>query len=489
MFYRLIGWSSALCLSGVLLQAQETNEVEQLKLQLRQMQQQIEALTRRLDELTKGESVSPVLPAVTAEQKALEKQLAEDLAKETAEHSVSTSGPSATNQQKPWSASQPITVARSGSAYMNIGFDAMMVAGWSSASDPSQQLQLGDHEPRKRGFSLPNTEIALEGAVDPYFKGFANLLFKLDQDNETEVELEEAYLQSISLPANLQVKGGQFLAPFGRHNTQHPHAWSFVDTPIILSRALGPEGLRNPGAQISWLAPTPFYTELFLGIFDGQGGTMHSFRNPGEDDGAGTDRFAGRATLDRRLRGAQDLVFTPRLATSFDLTGQQTLVAGLSGAFGPNSTGPHSRTEIYGADLYWKWKPANARRGFPFVSWQTEALYRRFGAGEDLLAPIPLSAENIRDWGFYSQVLWGFQPRWVAGLRGEFADGNTAAYDAEDPFRGERWRLSPSLTFYPSEFSKLRLQYNYDQGESFGSESSFWLQMEFMLGAHAAHTF
>jgi hypothetical protein len=140
-------------------------------------------------------------------------------------------------------------------------------------------------------------------------------------------------------------------------------------------------------------------------------------------------------------------------------------------------------------DLYWKWKPANAHEGFPFVAWQTEALYRRFGAGADPLAPAALPGETLRDWGLYSQILWGFKPRWVAGLRGEYVNGNTGAFDASDIFRGQRTRVSPGLTWYPSEFSKLRLQYNYDRGEGFSDEHSVWLQLEFQLGAHAAHKF
>ena len=260
-----------------------------------------------------------------------------------------------------------------------------------------------------------------------------------------------------------------------------------MDDPLILTRTFGPEGLRNLGAQISWLAPTPFYTEAFLGILDGQGGTAFSFRNPGEDDGTGVDRFHGRATLDRNLRGPGDLLYVPRIASSFDLTDSQTVVVGASAAFGPNDTGGDLRTEIYGVDLYWKWKPPNAHAGFPFVSWQTEALYQRFAAGADPAASLP--AETLRDWGFYSQVLWGFKPRWVAGIRGDYVNGNPGAYDPNDVFRGQRTRVSPDLTFYPSEFSKLRLQYNYDHGELFGTEHSIWLQVEFLLGAHGAHRF
>jgi hypothetical protein len=474
------------------LQAQETNEVEQLKRQLQQLQenfdrvqreqkQQIDSLSIKLDDLTKQQ-------AAGTERKRQEQELAAQLStNQPAAPQPAATGPA---PAAAWSPSQPVTVARAGSAYMNISFDTLMDAGGSSAHDPSQFLQLGDHDPIKNGFSLRNAEISVDGAVDPYFKGFGNIVLKLDKNNETSIELEEAYAQSTSLPANLQVKAGQFFAAFGRMNPTHPHTWAFVDQPIILGRAFGPDGLRSIGTQLSWLVPTPFYTEAFLGVFDGQGGTAFSFRNSGEADSMGVNRFHGRATLDRTLRGPGDLVFTPRIASSFELTDQQTLVVGASAAFGPNETGTGRRTEIYGADIYWKWKAAHADAGFPFVSWQTEALYERFEAGADPMAlPTPLPAETLEDWGFYSQVLWGFKPRWVAGLRGEYANGNTGADDANDVFRGERTRFSPVLTFYPSEFSKLRLQYNYDHGELFGTDHSVWLQMEFLLGAHGAHKF
>ncbi len=476
----------ALTAGATSVRAQETNQVEQLQQQLRQMQEnferiqreqnaQIATLTQKLDELAKQQSAA-------AEKKKLEEQLAAELAP-----APTNASPAAFS--KSWSPGAPLTVARAGSAYMNMSFDAMMAVGGSTISDPSAQLQLGDHDPIKNGFSLRNAEIALDGAVDPYFKGFANIVLKLDKDNQTEIELEEAYAQSTSLPANLQVKAGQFFAAFGRQNAQHPHQWAFVDAPIILTRAFGPDGLRNIGAQVSWLLPLPFYTELFLGVFDGQGSTMFGFRNPGDPDALGVDRFHGRATLNRGLRGPQDLVWTPRLASSFDLTDQQTLVVGASAAFGPNDTGADTGTQIYGVDLYWKWKASDAHEGFPFVSWQTEALYEIYEAGADATAVTPLLAETLRDWGAYSQVLWGFKPRWVAGLRGEYADGNRGAFDAEDVFRGERERVSSGLTFYPSEFSKIRLQYNYDHGAQFGDAHSIWLQLEFMLGAHGAHKF
>jgi hypothetical protein len=380
-----------------------------------------------------------------------------------------------------WSPAQPIPLMRAGVTYMNLSFDALVDVGWSTVADVVKELELGDHDPSQRGFSLRNAEVALDGAVDPYFKGFVNLAFKLDSDNSTGLELEEAYLLTTALPGNFQLKAGQFYSEFGRQNSQHPHQWAFVDQPLVLNRAFGPDGLRNPGACLSWLVPTPFYTEMFLGVFNGQGGTAFGFRNL---DAAGTH---GRAPLDRGLRGPGDLLYVPRVASSFEVSDTQTLLVGGSAALGPNDSGQDKRTRVYGIDTYWKWKSAQANAGFPFVSWQNEALYHRYEAGAAPLMLLPV--ETLEDWGFYSQLLWGIRPRWVIGLRGEFVTGNDGAFDFSDVFRGDRTRLSPNLTWYPSEFSKIRLQYNFDHGQRFADAHSVWLQLEFLLGAHGAHKF
>lgn len=488
----------AFCAAPLVAGAQEpaTGEVEALRQQLLELRQQferaqaeqrrqIEALTGKLHELEQR-------AAVEAEKQAIGDELAAGMPDAGAStNSAPVPGAEAT-AATPWSLAQPLTVARSGQAYLNLSFDALVDAGWSTAADPSEYLNLGDHDPSARGFSIPNTELVLDGGVDPYFQGFANIIFKLEHDNETHVELEEAYLQTSALPWNLQARAGQFFAHFGRQNPQHPHQWAFANQPLILNRLFGPDGLRNVGAQLAWLAPLPFFLETSLGVFNGEGGTAFGFRNAGEPDWLGVDRMHGRATVTRHLSGPDDLLYVPRVAASFDLTDQQVLVAGLSGAFGPNDTGEFSRTEIYGADVYWKWKSASAHAGFPFVSLQGEALYQRFGAGAGPAPWVPaltLPAESLQDWGFYSQVLWGFKQRWVAGLRGEYVNGNSSPTDFLDVFRGQRARVSPDLTFYPSEFSKIRLQYDYDQGASFGSAHSLWLQLEFLLGAHAAHKF
>jgi hypothetical protein len=383
---------------------------------------------------------------------------------------------------------QPIPIIGGGNNknYMNISFDGLFAAAASSERH-LDHLEVGDHDPQQRGFNARNAEIALDGAVDPYFEGFANIVLKLNNNNETEIELEEAFLQTTNLPYGLQLKGGQFFDAFGRINATHPHTWEFADSPLINGRLLGPDGLRGVGAQISWTLPVPWYSQATFAVQNGRGGTAYSFRNPG-DNGV----FYGRMTIDREASALHDLVYVPRIENSFNPSDTQTVLFGASGAFGMNETGSNTHTQIYGADFLYKWKSARAEGGFPFVKWQTEGMYRRFEAGRGVDNLFPVS-ETFRDWGMYSQVLWGFKKGWVAGIRGDYLHMQESAF-TDDDMRQSRSRVSANITWYPTEFSKIRLQYNHDFLEENAflaarDADSLFLQFEFILGAHGAHKF
>jgi hypothetical protein len=404
----------------------------------------------------------------------------------TTDASVTTSTETVSSTGAGASLTAPITIAGGGKNYMNISFDGQFALAYSSDRN-LDQLETGDHDPQQRGFNARNIELALDGAVDPYFEGFANIVFKLDNDNETELEVEEAFMQTTDLPWGLQLKGGQFFTAFGRLNPMHPHVWDFADDALVHGRLLGPDGLRGVGAQISWTVPVSWYSQFIFAAQNGRGGTGFSFRNPG-DDGV----FFGRLTTDREARGLQDFVYIPRWENSFDLSPTQTVLAGVSGAFGSNETGANSRTQIYGADLLYKWKSERAEGGFPFVKWQTEAMYRRFEAGRGVDHTFPVS-ETFHDWGLYSQVLWGFKKGWTAGVRGDFLHMQDSSF-TDDDTRQSRSRVSGNLTWYPTEFSKIRLQYNHDflEANDFLAQreaDSIFLQFEFILGAHGAHKF
>jgi hypothetical protein len=495
--------ASALGLGATALPAQETNQsnqsnqIQQLQQQIRQLQatieqteqqhrQQLEALRKQVEAL---QQTHP--PAAPGAWPATPEPAAPGGTAPTG--SAPAAAPPAA-EKKGWSPADPIQIG-SGRAYMNIGLVGTFAAGGSTAHGIEGGTQLGGHDPNQNGFTVQGIEANFAGAVDPYFRGNANVVYEIDSRGESFLELEEAWLETVSLPANLQVRAGQFLTDFGRINTQHPHSWTFVDSPLASGRFLGPDGLRNPGARLSWLAPLPFYSELFLAVQNSQGETAYSFRN----DNKGEPMF-GRPLSQDTGNSLNGLLLAPRYAASFDLSDTQTLLAGVSAAFGPNGSGTDTDTQIYGADLFWKWKPARHHGGFPFVSWQTEAMLRRYQAGATAAgsyAPgasgVYLPGETLTDWGLYSQIAWGFRKDWVAALRGDYVlPVDKAAYEwilGDDPNRLPRWRFSPNLTWYLSEFSKLRLQYNYDDRQQLGIDHSVWLQFEFSLGAHAAHKF
>jgi outer membrane receptor protein involved in Fe transport len=208
------------------------------------------------------------------------------------------------------------------------------------------------------------------------------------------------------------------------------------------------------------------------------------------------------------------LVYLARWGNSWDFSDEVSAVLGLSGLHGPNATGPDGETWIYGADLKMKWRPVNHFRGWPFLILQSEIMGRNYRAdrffnpGPD---EIPGTADDIRlprktlvDWGLYTQLLWGFRTTWATGIRYDYATGSGKTVIVDfgtgtvvmvsrnfDPFRGDRHRVSPLLVWQPTEFTRFRLQYNYDHLNGFRhrSASSIWLGAEFMLGAHAAHKY
>ena len=99
------------------------------------------------------------------------------------------------------SLTQPITIG-GGKNYMNISFDGLFALAYSSARD-LDHVEVGDHDPQQRGFNARNIELSFRRYVDPAFReGFANIVFKLDNDNQTQVEVEEAFLQTTGLPFN-----------------------------------------------------------------------------------------------------------------------------------------------------------------------------------------------------------------------------------------------------------------------------------------------
>ncbi|MCC7112079.1 MAG: hypothetical protein IT382_22480, partial [Deltaproteobacteria bacterium] len=127
-------------------------------------------------------------------------------------------------------------------------------AGAAFSADP---LQTGGHDPDHNGFTLRQVELALGASVDPFARLDANLVFK------EGVEVEEVFATTLGLPWNLQARVGEFFTHFGRINEQHPHAWRFVDQPLVNGKLLGEDNHHGKGVELSWLAPLPWALTVY----------------------------------------------------------------------------------------------------------------------------------------------------------------------------------------------------------------------------------
>ena len=384
---------------------------------------------------------------------------------------------------------------------IDIAADLLLAVGASTERDESlESLQGGGHDPRKRGFTLQSLETSFVGAVDPYFQMEAHLLFYLDPiENESVFELEEAFFTTSQLPLDLdkhgvEVEGGMFLTEFGRINPMHAHAWSWLDQPVIHTRIFGPDGMRGIGARVGWLTPLPWFSELHLGLQNANGETMASFH--ANDEFFEERPIGGRPFNDQEIRSLTDLAYLVRWDNGWSFSDELSAKAGASALFGPNATGPDGKTSVYGADVVVKWLPVTNYAGWPFVTFEAEIVRRDYYADDFDDGATVLSSQKLEDWGFYAQLLWGFTRNWSTGVRYEFAGGaGESAGDFtsrdDDPFRNDRHRVSPLISWNATEFSRLRLQYNFDTADHLsGNEAhSVWLGAEVLIGKHPKHQY
>jgi hypothetical protein len=356
------------------------------------------------------------------------------------------------------------SAGRSGTQSMNPDLSVIAdVAGAYFSTDDN--LQGGDHDPTKTGFNLQQLELSISSVVDPYFRLDANLVFAPDG-----VEIEEVYATTLDLPWRLQARAGQFLNRFGRLNSTHPHAWDFVDQPFAITRVFGGEGNRGLGVELSWLLPLSWYVELVGSTTDAEGeGTSRSFLGAEE----------------RTVNSLGDFEHMLALKQFFPLSDDWSLAWGLSGAFGPNPTGPDQHSQVYGTDLYLKWRPISYQSS-QIVSLHAEWIYRRRQTPDGVL----------QDTEGFAALMWRFAARWAIAARYEYG---SPAVDTDfdrspdylDPeWTGARHRVAANGTFWPTEFSRIRLQASVDAPE-WQRDPTFalFLALEVVAGAHGAHAF
>jgi len=409
--------------------------------------------------------------------------------------------------------------------YYHDGVDGRGDALAGQAFQPSASGREHDHDhdhgnahaSMDNGFNFREAEIAFSATVDPYFDAFAYLAV----DGDGNLDLEEGYFQTRSLPKGLRVKGGKFLSDFGYINRQHPHQWDFADQNLAYLNLLGDHGLQDTGLQLTWLPELPVYTLLGVELLQGD-----------------QERFG--VTLggdEQREYGLDSTDDGPRLFTVFaklgpDLGPDHALQLGLSYAHARQHQELHTHThhkdegddhhdhghhhddhdhdhdhdlvvhtngldgdaDLWGLDVVYKY---DGRGDYGHRDFRFQAEYLR--AIKDLKVKSSAHPEAIGSSrkfttdGLYAQAIYGFAPKWTAGVRydvlgltNEVSGGKRADFGSSD-----RWSFD--VTWNLTEFSRLRAQYNHsnilvteNERERF---DTFWLQFIMSLGAHGAHSF
>jgi hypothetical protein len=143
---------------------------------------------------------------------------------------------------------------------------------------------------------------------------------------------------------------------------------------------------------------------------------------------------------------------------------------------------------LFDWEMTYKWKPTK-NQSFTF---QSEYMYRdqRGGLmdnGTGLTNQLKRGQDGIYVQGMYQLGLWRL------GARFDMLDLITKKYaldGAQTNFGDRPWRATAALDFNPSEFTRLRLQYNYDRSARVGkTNNEVFLELIFAIGAHGAHAF
>ena len=372
------------------------------------------------------------------------------------------------------------------------------------------------HGLTENGFNFQEAEIAFSATVDPYFD--AALFVAIDGDGT--VELEEGYFQTRSLPAGLRVKGGKFLSDFGYINRQHPHQWDFVDQNLPYLNLLGPHGLQDTGLQLTWLPKLPVYT--LLGVEGLQGNQEIFGATLGDDDQAALE-----------LGDTDD---GPRLWTAFakvapEIGTNHALQLGLSYANNNQHQEVHEHThvhdgdhdndhdhaghddghddhheieihrnglagdaQLWGLDLVYKYDGGGAygHKSFKFQSEYLRSI-KDMKITSSAHPEVVGSRRTFTTDGLYAQAIYGFAPKWTAGLRYDVLGLTNEVSGGEDASFGSSDRWTFDVTWNLSEFSRLRAQYAHNdilvapgERERF---DAFYLQFLVSMGSHGAHAF
>lgn len=326
------------------------------------------------------------------------------------------------------------------------------------------------NSPLANRFNIREFEIDLQAAISSFANGV--LVLAVGEEPvvdagevsiEFNFEIEEGYIDLHTLPLDLSARGGKFRNRFGINNQLHTHDLPQVTRPAAVVAFLGPEGLSTIGASVNWLVPNPWdkYVEVT--------GNLFNATDVGE-----SPIFEGA--------GAENPGVLGHVKYSDDFGSDGFYELGGSYIYAPSAMSA-SDVNIFGLDAMLKWVNPEAPDSCSLL-FQTEFFW-----ASNPVVDSPFGMFSSRGFGFYTFGQVQFARDWYAGVRFDYTEFPGA--QLRGPGDSD-WDIAADLTWYVTEFLRLRLEYQHVESAIAGSampEDNVLFQMTFVFGAHPPHPY
>ena len=330
----------------------------------------------------------------------------------------------------------------------NISLGGDFFAGFSSSksdfvNEPSD-VSYGNNR-----FEMREIEFSLLAPLDPFTRGKTFISI-----TKEEIAIEEAYMEWLNLPLNMNLKAGIFYTEFGPLNRYHDHALPQFDRPRALVNYFTTGGLGGCGFSFNFMLPNLFFADASTFDFAViNGGNNFSFTNEGK----------------------YNLMTVGQFKNYYDLSRDTYLEFRLSGAAGRNDPDEKYNSYVGSLGMILKWVPVG-RSKYRTVDWRTEFLY---GYREGVL-------KDVSSKGSYSSLQYKLNARyWLTGRIGysELPYDNTQS----------EWDFTACLDLWQSEFVFMRFQYQYNLRDinnmtiysgKLPNDHSFIAQINWAMGPH-----
>jgi hypothetical protein len=346
------------------------------------------------------------------------------------------------------------------------------------AGSTSRGLELGS---RDKGLGLGHSDLLLRGAFNEHFSGETIVGFHTE-DKKLERHVENAWVQTRSLPHGLQVRAGRFASQIGYLNELHPHTHDFTERPLLYRGFLGGHWYDD-GIRLNWTAPTALYLRL------------------------GAEVFAGKKLVPEATSDSSSRASTLNLKMGNDIGTSASWQWGLSHLNNKREALVETHdplTEIHGhaasftgkrmwiSDLVWKWAPdGNNRNQQLRLNWEFAQV-----SGINRYAD-----SSMRHRASTLGAVWKLNSAWEVGVRTDWLRVHKSEDHGGDiEFgKGRLKERAIMIAYKPTHMQTLRLQLTQqrafganDEGEAvFANPVRHSIQLQYVIGfgAHGAHSY